>query len=96
MFAEKSNQYRTQLTNPIVVGKKRPLEEEESNEMMECAESKRPCPDETSTPAAISNGSGSMETILNFPLPSSESVGCILKMYTEEELPLNDGANTDI
>lgn len=91
VFAEKGNRFRTQLTNPIVVGKKRPLEEEEDNsDMMECAESKRPCPDETSNPAAILNGSGSMEKILNFPLPSSESVGCILKMYTEEELPLND------
>ena len=31
-----------------------------------------------------------VEKILNFPLPSSESVGCILKMYCDEELILND------
>ena len=93
MFAEKNNQFRTQLANPVAVGKKRSLEnEDESSEIMECAESKRPCTIETSnsSAAAMSNGSGSIDKILNFPLPSTESIGCILKMYSEEELPLND------
>ena len=90
-FAEKSHQFRTHFrTNPISVGKKRPLDQEDESIEMECGETKRSCPSvEPTNPNSIS-GSGDMEKILNFPLPSTDSVGCILKMYTEDELPLND------
>ena len=76
-----------QSPKAVSIGKKRPLEEEDENcEMMEHVETKRPCP---LTNNSSSTTSGNLEKILNFPLPSSESVGCITKIYSEEELPLN-------
>ena len=82
-FREKSNLSGMQSPKAVSIGKKRPLEEEDENcEMMEHVETKRPCP---LTNNSSSTTSGNLEKILNFPLPSSESVGCITKIYSEEE-----------
>ncbi|KAK4003105.1 hypothetical protein OUZ56_004887 [Daphnia magna] len=57
--------------------------------MMEEGESnKRPCPRTSNNVANATNGN--LEKILNFPLPSSESIGCIVKIYSDDEIPLND------
>lgn len=56
---------------------------------MDCVETKRPCPVTSNSSLATANGND-VDKILNFPLPSSESIGCIVKIYSEEELPLND------
>lgn len=89
-FREKSSQHGLLLPKPTTIGKKRPLEEDEVNDCeMECSETKRPCPSRNNDiPSVPVNGN--MEKLLNFPLPSTETVGCIVKMYSEEELPLND------
>lgn len=49
--------------------------------------SKRPCP--TTGPAAVATRDVTLDKILNFPLPSSDPVACIVKIYSEEEAPLN-------
>lgn len=88
-FREKSNVSGMRPLGVVSVGKKRPLDDDEDNcEMMEHVETKRPCPSTNSTSSTATNGN--LDKILNFPLPSSESVGCITKIYSEEELPLND------
>lgn len=56
-------------------------------EVVDSVEIKRPCP--TDRPATEDRSGHNVERILNFPLPSSESIGCIVKTYCEEELPLN-------
>lgn len=85
MFREKSSLFGHHVPKAESVGKKRPLEEEGDCEM-ECGETKRPCPPTNNS----ASRNKSLDEILNFPLPSTESVGCIVKMYTEEELPLNE------
>lgn len=79
--------YTSDPANFAPVGKKRPLEED-CCEMMDSTEVKRPCP--PTAPTTAPSDSRSLEKILNFPLPSSDSVGCIVKMYRDEELPLNE------
>lgn len=87
IFKQKSLQHGSHLSEPVSVGKKRHLEEEDCE--MECGESKRHCP--PSSNGSSSNAvNGNLDKILNFPLPSSETVGCIVKMYKEDELPLNE------
>jgi hypothetical protein len=68
------------------------LEEEDDSEMMEldCESNKRLCPSTNTNPSMSATTNGNLSKILNFPLPSSESVGCIVKMYSEDEVPLND------
>ncbi|EFX76920.1 hypothetical protein DAPPUDRAFT_305993 [Daphnia pulex] len=90
IFREKNSLSGLQPSRPVSIGKKRPLEEEDDNEMMDLGESnKRPCP-LTNTNPSTSVTNGNLDKILNFPLPSSESVGCIVKIYSEDEVPLND------
>jgi hypothetical protein len=90
IFREKNSLSGLQPSRPVSIGKKRPLEEEDDNEMMDLGESnKRPCPLTNANPS-MSVTNGNLDKILNFPLPSSESVGCIVKIYSEDEVPLND------
>ncbi|KAI9561857.1 hypothetical protein GHT06_012819 [Daphnia sinensis] len=89
-FSEKNKFPGVQPGRSLLVGKKRTFEEEQDDcEMMEEGESnKRPCPGSSNNVASATNGN--LEKILNFPLPSSESVGCIVKVYNDDEIPLND------
>lgn len=71
------------------VGKKRSLETNEGTDEPMRENVKKACSSD-GAPVPHSAPPVDVEKILNFPLPSSESVGCILKMYCDEELILND------
>lgn len=82
-FKESSNQHRMDLPNlPLMGGKKRPLEDGDNVDMAVSSEvngdTKRPCPLTGSAPTGTRDIN--FEKVLNFPLPSSESIGCIIKM----------------
>lgn len=81
--------FRVDLPNLPVGGKKRPLAEEENDMVAEdCGDVKRPCPQ--TGPGTSTAREQNLDKILNFPLPSTESIGCIAKIYADEELPLNE------
>jgi len=86
--AAQSSQASTQESCSSV-SKKRSLEMDEGNdESMEDSLKKACSSDGVAVPRPAPTVN--VEKILNFPLPSSDPMGCILKIYSEEDLILND------
>ena len=86
VHTEKFNQLNWGAPFECQGGRKRPLDDDE----MDVSES------EFKRPRAVNSGAGpstlsspDVTKILNYPIPSSETIACIVKMYTESELMLN-------